>query len=401
MRATTHRSILYAPPGPRLSRALRVVIGGGGVAALETALALRALAGERVALTLVSPGADFVLAPLAVGAPFAVAHPPRWPLAEVAHELGARHVAAAIMRVEAGAHRVRLTDGSALEYDALVLALGAHRYAPFPQAHTFFAEDAPALLGDLVGDLELAWSKSVAFVVPPTVAWTLPAYELALLTAREVRAMGIDDARIAIVTPEQRPLALFGVRAATAAAALLDAAAITIETGANAALVSHGAISLRPGNRRLRFERVVALPLVEGRRVDGLPHDAAGFLPIDAHARVRGVQDVFAAGDGTDFPIKQGGIATQQADAAAEQIALRAGARLAPHPFRPLLRGWLLTGETRRYFSNPIAGGDGLGSTSLEPLWTPPTKIAGRYLGPWLVAHQTVAPDSPAELTAA
>jgi hypothetical protein len=252
MRATTHRSILYAPPGPRLSRALRVVIGGGGVAALETALALRALAGERVALTLVSPGADFVLAPLAVGAPFAVAHPPRWSLAAIAHELGARHVAAAITRVEAGAHRVRLTDGSALEYDALVLALGAHRYAPFPQAHTFFAEDAPALLGDLVGDLELAWSKSVAFVVPPTVAWTLPAYELALLTAREVRAMGIDDARIAIVTPEQRPLALFGVRAATVAAALLDAAAITIETGANAALVSHGAISLRPGNRRLR-----------------------------------------------------------------------------------------------------------------------------------------------------
>jgi NADH dehydrogenase FAD-containing subunit len=41
----------------------RVLIAGGGVAGLDALLALRALAGDRVALTLVSPAPDFVYRP--------------------------------------------------------------------------------------------------------------------------------------------------------------------------------------------------------------------------------------------------------------------------------------------------------------------------------------------------
>lgn len=102
---------------------------------------------------------------------------------------------------------------------------------------------------------------------------------------------------------------------------------------------------------------------------------------------MRGVADVFAAGDGTDFPVKQGGIGTQQADAAAEQLAARAGAELTPQPFGPVLRGYPPTGETPHYFTNSIAGGDGAGITSTRPLWWRPTKIAGHCLGTWLDAH--------------
>jgi sulfide:quinone oxidoreductase len=382
---TTGRMIVRRPRASASGR-LRVVIGGGGVASLETALALRDLAGDRVSVTFVSPRADFVLTPLAVGAPFAAASVPRWPLADVADELGARHVAAAIDHVDAPERRLRLSDGSGLEYDALVLALGARRRSAFPHAHTFFAENSPALLSGLIGDFEQGWSKSLAVVVPPWVNWTLPAYELALLTARDVRAMGIDDARITIVTPEEHPLALFGPPAATSAAELLDAAGVSIECGAYVSAISGGSVWLSD-DRRLRAERVVALPVLEGRRVSGLPHDAGGFLAIDEHARVRGIDDVFAAGDGSDFPVKQGGLGTQQADAAAEQLAARAGAELTPQPFRPVLRGYLLTGETPHYFTNSIAGGNGAGVASTRPLWWPPTKIAGRYLGPWLDAH--------------
>src|SRR5690349_7066754 len=261
-------------------RRIHVVIGGGGVASLETALALRDLAGERVAVTLVSPRADFVLTPLSVGAPFAAASMPRWPLAEVAEELGARHVAAAIDHVDARAHRLELSDGTVLEYEALVLGLGARRRPAFSHAHTFFAENSPALLSGLVGDLERGWTKRLAVVVPPAVNWTLPAYELALLTARDVRAMGVDDAEITLVTPEERPLALFGPAAATSAAELLDDAGVALECGARVEAVSGGSLRLWDG-RRLRAEHVVALPVHEGRRVSGLPHDAGGFLPID------------------------------------------------------------------------------------------------------------------------
>ena len=59
---------------------------------------------------------------------------------------------------------------------------------------------------------------------------------------------------------------------------------------------------------------------------------------------MRDLEDVFAAGDIANFPIKQGGLAAQQADAAAEAIAAEAGAQVDPQPFKPVLRGILLTG---------------------------------------------------------
>ena len=153
------------------------------------------------------------------------------------------------------------------------------------------------------------------------------------------------------------------------------------------------ALVLTPGNRPLEADAVIALPLLEGPSIPGLPSDAKGFIPIDEHARVRGVEDVYAAGDGTTFPIKQGGIATQQADAAAEHIAARVGAAVDPNPFRPVLRGQLLTGEDSLNLRHEIAGGRGEGAASADYLWWPPHKISGRYLAPWL-AHETVHADS-------
>lgn len=376
--------------------ALNVVIAGGGVAALEAALALRELGADRVDLTIVSPRPDFVLAPLAVGAPFAVAHVPRWPLAGIARELNAHHIGAAVSHVHADAHRVDLTDDSSLEYDVLLLATGARRCAPFDHVQTFVESDTGALHG-LLQDLEEGWSKSAAFVVPPGVSWTLPAYELALMTSQQVRSMGMTETQITIITPEARPLALFGPRASAAIGELLDRAGVAIVVDAYVQSVVPGrGLSLAPGHRTFDVERVVALPRVEGLRINGLPHDHDGFLPIDEHASVLGVADVFAAGDGTDFPVKQGGIASQQADAAAEMIAQRAGAVLTPRPFRPVLRGWLLTGAEPRFFANAIAGGAGSGTVSAQPLGFPPTKVAGHYLTPWLLAHDGATEVGPA-----
>lgn len=113
---------------------------------------------------------------------------------------------------------------------------------------------------------------------------------------------------------------------------------------------------------------------------------------------MEGVVDVFAAGDVTDFPIKQGGIATQQADAAAQAIAARAGAPVEPEPFRPVLRGVLLTGAVPRYLAAKVEGGHGETSeVAAEPLWWPPAKIVGRYLAPFLATHAGLAifPEPP------
>jgi sulfide:quinone oxidoreductase len=51
-----------------------IVIAGGGVAGLEALLGLRAVAGDRVHVTLVAPDPDFTYRPLAVAEPFALGH---------------------------------------------------------------------------------------------------------------------------------------------------------------------------------------------------------------------------------------------------------------------------------------------------------------------------------------
>ena len=127
----------------------------------------------------------------------------------------------------------------------------------------------------------------------------------------------------------------------------------------------------------------MTLPALEGPRVSGLPHDDAGFLQVDADVRAAGVADVFAAGDDTAGPIKQGGLAAQQADAAATRIAWEAGAPVEPAPRSPVLRGMLLTGAAPLYLRAELDG-SGRGQVSRSPLWTPPGKVAGRYLTGYL-----------------
>ena len=118
-----------------------------------------------------------------------------------------------------------------------------------------------------------------------------------------------------------------------------------------------------------------------------------------------GVENVYAAGDGTNFPIKQGGIACQQADAVAEVIAKAAGASLEPRSFRPVLRGQLITGRESRFMRTSLSGREGdSAQSSPETLWWPPSKIAGRYLAPYLArdrgggrarGHAAAGPPEP------
>ena len=114
------------------------------------------------------------------------------------------------------------------------------------------------------------------------------------------------------------------------------------------------------------------------------PADADGYVPVDEHGRVPGLRRVYAAGDVTDQPVKQGGLAAQQAYAAARHITAQAGGMLGPEPFRPVLRGLLLTGERDRYLRH---GADGIDRASEDLLWWPPAKAVGHYLAPWIANH--------------
>jgi sulfide:quinone oxidoreductase len=361
----------------------RVVVAGGGVAGLEALLALRALAGDLVDVELVAPEDHFWYRPLAVGEPFGTGEVQRFELSALALEAGAAFTAGALAGVDADGRVARLAHGADVPYDSLVVACGARAVPPLPDALTFRGPADSQPYRRLLDDLEAGRADSVAFVLPARTGWPLPLYELALLTGTHVRDRGL-PVHITFVTHESQPLALFGDRAAEAVAELFREREIAVRTGVHALRLAHGVLTLAPGDP-VEAARFVTLPRLKGIPVEGLPQDAEGRLETDLHGRVPGVPGVYAAGDITTFPVNQGSVAAQQADAVAETISAEVGAPVDARPFAPVLSGILLTGREPLHLSAPLEGGHGATATvGREALWSPATKIAARHLGPFL-----------------
>jgi sulfide:quinone oxidoreductase len=374
----------------------RVLIAGGGVAALETLLGLRALAGDRVDLTIVAPELRFINRSMSVDQPFKPQRMRGVRLQDTAAELGAHWHRGVLDRVEHEQRRVVTTDGDELQYDMLVLAVGArfgHEWTSEEVLTYHDGRDGPSyrLLLHQIRDGRVS---RIVFVRPAGPSWPLPLYDLALLTAAECAAHGRSQVDLTFVTPEEEPLGIFGSVASGAIRGLLQESGIALHTASYGAPGQPGWLDLSPGERRLPVDRVVTLPHLIGPRLRGVPCGPDGFLQTDAHGRLAGVDGVFAAGDATAFPIKQGGLAAQQADAVAEVIAAAVGAHVDPQPFRPILRGVLLTGGPARYLRAEISGGARDDSIIAgQALGWPPNKLRGRYLAPYLSSQIGDAAD--------
>jgi sulfide:quinone oxidoreductase len=371
------------------SHPFEVLIAGGGVAALETMMALRALAGDGVAITLLAPEREFRYRPMAVAEPFSIAHARRLELATIVADFDAALTIGSLAAVEPAERRVITRGGETIAYDALVVACGTRMLPAFDGALTIDDRNLGGTLRGLVQDVEEGYTSEIAFVAPAQAFWPLPLYELALLTAQRAYDMNI-AVDISIVSPEGAPLAMFGAGISRALISLLRNAGITFH-GSSFADLAHGELTLRPSGTRLRPGRVVALPLLEGPRIAGLPSDSHGFIPVTDLGEVRDRAAVYAAGDATAYPIKHGGIAAQQADVVAAAIAARAGVAIEPQPLRPILRGVLLTGNGASYLEAELHD-DGFRSTVSDVCpWDPPTKIVARHLGPYLARGDRAA----------
>jgi sulfide:quinone oxidoreductase len=360
---------------------LRVVVAGGGVAGLETLIALRGLVGHRVALTLVAPEDDFTVRALEVFERFGLGRAQRYALAELATDLDASFVRDAVARVERDDRVVHLQSGEELAYDVLVLAVGAFPYPAFAHGVCFEDTRDGTAFEEVVADLRAGLAARIAIVVPPGCAWTLPAYELALMVAALA-----EPRELTLVTPEHQPLSVFGAPAADLARSELEAAGVELLAGVHATVPQPTLVQLAPG-ASLACDRVVHLPLLSGPNYPGVPCDETGFVLVDDAFRVRDAEDLYAVGDATAGAHKQGGLAAQQADVAAAHIARRAGAVRSPGPYRPVLRGLLRTVHGPRYMRAEPPGGAISAEVAEKCLWWPPSKVASHWLTPWLAAR--------------
>jgi sulfide:quinone oxidoreductase len=363
----------------------RVVIVGGGVAGLEALLGLRDLLGDRVALTLVSQADAFIDRPMTVAEPFGFGSAARHSLPDIAAGFGAEFVLARVAAVDAAAHRVSCAEGPEIGFDTLILAPGARPISSLPDAITFGIEGSSDAMRELLSRMHGGQVHSVAFVAPSMTGWLLPLYELALMTARDLKRNNLESVHLSLVSSETRPLALFGEQGSQVVARMLEAAGIEF---VGAAAGTHE-VMVGVSGEPLAANYLVTLPLLRGPEIAGLPATQdGGFIPVDEYGRVDGLTDVHAAGDAVNFPIKQGGLAAQLADSVTEYVAAKHGAAVEPSPFRPVLRGMLFTGDEPRFMRSGVSDDESEAANAWYPLWWPPTKVAGRYLSPYLFGRR-------------
>jgi sulfide:quinone oxidoreductase len=364
-----------------------ILIAGGGAGGLEALIALSTFVRDAVQLELMAPEVEFSYRPIAVAEPFGLGEVRRLELARIAADHGAHYRQAALASVESDTGTAVTDAGTRLGYDYLVVAVGAKPVKSIDGAVTFGGEGDRRAIEDLLQRIRAGKVRKLVFAAPANVAWLLPLYELALFTAAWIRQQRLAGVQITVVTPEDRPLEAFGANASDEVERLLAEGGTAVETSSTAEAFDGHRLTMADGNA-IEANAVIALPRLDGPGIGGLPQDGHGFIPTDPHGAVRGVRRVYAAGDGTSFPIKQGGLAAQQADAVAAAIAAELGAVADPKPFRPVLRGLLLTGAEPRY----LRAGEGGESSevSFRALWWPPGKIAGRHITPYLAR-----PDDP------
>ena len=369
----------------------RLVVVGAGVGGVEAALGLRAAMGELARIELVSPEREFVYRAMTVAEPFGYARPPRIGFDSLAHTHGIRHVSARASAVDGAARVLELANGERLEFTDLVLALGARSVPWLDGALSFDGAAAVDGMRELLGRIQAGTADEIVFTAPLQSAWTLPLYELALLTSAWCADRALAPPALTVVTPERAPLARFGRAATGLLEELLADRGIAAVTGTSATRFDGRRVTLLDG-RRITSDAVVALPLLAGNPVPGVPRDGDGFIPTGADGSVTGLEHVYAIGDATTHPVKQGGLAAQQADTVCAAIAASHGIPVEPAPYEEVMRGMLLTGIASAFLR---AGGDTPETASFNALWWPPTKVAGRHLAEFLTSRSGFGPAEP------
>ncbi len=303
--------------------AVRIVILGGGTGGTLTANRLRRHFGADAEISVVDQDDHHVYQPGLLFVPFGLADPDHIvrPRQRQLHK-GITFHQVAIDHVDIEADRVSLADGTALDYDVLLVATGA-RLIPEEtegltgagwneRVFTFYDLPGATALHDALADFE--GGRLVVNVVDMPIKCPVAPLEFCFLTDWYLQERGIrDEVELTYVTPLDG--AFTKPTASAALSGMLEEKGVHLVTEFNTGEVDGlGGRLIGWDEREVPFDLAVVIPVHGGAEyVDRSPGlgDGLGFVPTDPHTLQSKVRpNIFAIGDATDVPASKAGSVT-------------------------------------------------------------------------------------------
>ena len=377
---------------------VNVLIAGAGYGGLETALALKDGLAERVEITLLTATVDLTYRPLSSGAPFVREPAHTIDIHRLAAERGMRVVLDELVTVQEDECRVMTHDGELIDFDALVIAVGAHERGSAPPLITWGQEPDQGQLGALLDELAAGTVKSVAVAIPAAAGWPLAGYEAALILAWTASHLAPTPVSVTVITVEERPASGLGPQAADwVSRTLADAGVEVLSSSATHSFIAEQDTHDRGGGHTVRVtvgdsaqeitvDRVLCVPESFGPEVSGLPSTPHGFLPTGVDGRVLDSDRVWALGDAVQGALKHSIITAAEADAVASSIIATLGLGEPSGAPLPALHGILVDAPEQRWWD---ANSEHLHDERMATgcLWWPPEEALGAHLARWAHTH--------------
>lgn len=290
-----------------------VLVLGGGIGGLVAANELRARLGDRHRVVLVEKNGAFVFSPslpwLMVGwrRPGQVTKP-----VDRLVRPGVELVRAEVQEIDVAGGKV-VTSTSTLEYDALVVALGAdlapNAMSGYAQAaHNFFDLDGAAGLRKALQDFR----GGRLLVAVSALPYKCPAapYEAAFLLEDALRRRGLRrDSQVEIFTPEPQPMPVAGPVLGQAVTNLLAERGILYHPNRPMASIDpEGRELVFQDGAREGFDLLAAVPphrAPQAVRESALANEA-GWVPVDNKSMRTRFENVYALGDVTSITLSNG-----------------------------------------------------------------------------------------------
>ncbi len=351
-----------------------VLVLGGGVGGLVTAVELRKKLPSQHRVVLIDREPDHVFAPSFLWLMTGLRKPDkiRRPL-DLLDKQGIEVVQGEIEKLEPAERKV-VVDGRALAGDYLVISLGADLA---PEAIEGLAEAGHNLYtlagAESLRDALREFRAGQLVVLTAAPAYKCPAapYEAAMLLEYDCRKRRVrDDVQIDLYAAEPGPMGVAGPEISAAVRGMVEAKGVGYHPGHQVTSVDSEARTLTfAGGSTVAFDLLAYVP---PHRAPSVVREAgllgeSGWIPVDRHTLQTGHEGVFAIGDITGIPLalgkplpKAGVFAHGQAEVVANNIAHAITGKGKPKRFEGHGECFIETGDGR--------AGMGRGNFYAEPL---------------------------------